>query len=695
MHLLFDHSWLRRRLSPSLRIPRLDAERKFWDALETGKSWISIEGDAGTGKSTLLDAIHEKLLSIGGNDVPLLVDAEWLGRSVDHSPLGSMVTALPTPSENPYEAITRLAGALGAGRRLVLLVDTVDVALLAGRERVAFLHTELKATGAITVTACRSYEASARFGDRDRRTIVLGDFTHDEAKLALESYVDAYYLEHPAVTRSLALHTYVDRYLGTPRLADLCRRPVTLRMLFDVYGGTLPPTDLDRTTLFREYWRRKVLVHAGTERFGSLRASSEARAALVLALAQQMILRRSDRVTDRALEQTLDESAQKAMEDLLSEGVVRVTAGRGTREYAFFHQCFREYAAARWTLDTAEGKASLAELLASVADPHSPWLDLAVEVGQQAQEVQGQHHTTEEVLAALFSAADPASMAAAARLWCHLDTDPPSTPRLEDLTADPTFLRECLTYLPDMPPLRLRRIAPDIVTAAWRRMDDKLAAIRALARVVPYSPETAQHLAWVLRLRKDIARAPGEFVVAVGVLFSAFFGILDGFAERRLNALYCRLLRGRPKALLRARLVEAVGRHIGRSNAALTLLYRWLALPEERRGKGREELAEALASALAVVPPTGESLALELSIFERGQSDAPTARTLMLWAARRRILPETVPLDRIWDVFAFGRPDRSALVGDLFLRGVATDANVEVRERLVEWWTQRSHLPPG
>ena len=139
-------------------------------------AWISIEGDAGNGKTSLLWHVHREFRS----DLSM-----WV------IPFGAQNLSSGFSEEQDWLARVREAD---PARSPLVLVDTVD--LIMGRDDQALTGglNLLRAHGAVIVTTCRQQEAKrlAEIGAPDHR-IPLGRYSEPEAQLAIWQHIKIIY----------------------------------------------------------------------------------------------------------------------------------------------------------------------------------------------------------------------------------------------------------------------------------------------------------------------------------------------------------------------------------------------------------------------------------------------------------------------------------------------------------------------
>lgn len=295
---------------------------------------LIVQGAAGQGKTTLLWSIATRL-EADTAVCPVLLSASWLAGA--------------TPILN----VSDMLSALRALDDPVLLLDTADLLLHDEASRLALLELlkDLDTDGIGWAMTTRPEEAAA-IPRNAGMFKTLGTY-HPESELPI------------AVSRLVARHCAddapvdaFDRILaavarGLP-VAEICVRPLLLRMMFDLAAPKFPVfAELDVTGLFLRFWQDRVASdrrtgllidrRAGTDL--TLRAAAAGLALLSEGAPTSEIL--SD-VTDFVLERWPGCATQvlagvDADDILINRGVLQEQAG----QRGFLHQTLFEFAAAR------------------------------------------------------------------------------------------------------------------------------------------------------------------------------------------------------------------------------------------------------------------------------------------------------------------------------------------------------------
>lgn len=344
---------LERRLSGGLHVERGRHTAQILDQLVgPGQERILIAGDAGIGKTTMLWNLYHRLRTLPGLE-PLLVNSAWLTSSSSLAPAGDRVVTA--------EQIVRAAEAVRrSGDTPVVLLDTADLLLHSNEDRVLAnnLCEMLEAAEARVVIACRPREAELLPRDR-RKTFDLERYDNDELRVAVTNYAQVYCPD--AVPRDPAARA--DRIMNAVARSlpvhEVCRSPLHLRMLFELYDDEFPMNELDVSGLYDRYRRHKVQtdqrIEIGYATGDDLSIAVEQCAVALLVrgnpeLAEADLLREAAAVREGWPKKT-SVGLEDAVQHLLRRGVL----SRAGKVLKFNHQTLFEYFAA-WGLITRDGR---------------------------------------------------------------------------------------------------------------------------------------------------------------------------------------------------------------------------------------------------------------------------------------------------------------------------------------------------
>ena len=290
-----------------------------------------VVGDPGAGKSSLLWSLWHRLLSSESHRVWLVSASSLLGGPNEQGPLPLLLAATRSDPDR-------------GSTRSVILIDTLDLVLRADEsiDRARLALDQLGSQPSVSVIAsCRPLEAR-RLPNRYLR-FGVGDYSPIELRAAFAKHSRSY-----ARAGLQPDEQHQERLLNSVRsgvgIGPLLRRPLTLRMLFELYSPTGPTTttELNMFTLLSAYWSARVNDDIRLGHTSIRPAPDLARPTFELALAMVGV---GDTSVDRDLAVSLfpDTVTSEALHQLQSRGIVAV---RGSSVH-FFHQVFLEHSAAR------------------------------------------------------------------------------------------------------------------------------------------------------------------------------------------------------------------------------------------------------------------------------------------------------------------------------------------------------------
>lgn len=292
--------------------------------LAAGTGTVAIVGEAGNGKTSILWALQQRLTA-AGRPAFLLRATSW------------------QKDERLRVQLNTATGYLASiGQTPTVLLDMVDVLLHDAGERDGFVMqlTELRAVGAAVVLATRPIEA--RFLPRDVRQHRLDGFGDEELDAALQRYRSVF----AATARSEeSFEELVNAVRWDTPILPLLRRPLTLRMLFEVYSPDELPPELSTFDLFRAFWSTRVRSDSRSPL--QVDTSSADLGATTRELAVEMLARGSPVLPLDAIETGEEPISLGHIGELRSRGVLSVNSSN----VEFFHQSFFEHAAARAIVD--------------------------------------------------------------------------------------------------------------------------------------------------------------------------------------------------------------------------------------------------------------------------------------------------------------------------------------------------------
>ncbi|MFY9622512.1 MAG: CHAT domain-containing protein [Pyrinomonadaceae bacterium] len=296
------------------------------DTSRAGK-WLSIVGDAGHGKSSLLWYLFTDL-------------------SADPA---FTVIPLMAQMESDLAAVVRTTAQAREVRRqsqLVVLIDTLDLMVGIDDQRLAKSISELKALGALVITNSRKQEADqlGRLLSSNSR-VELRRYNDHEAQQAIGNQVRIYYRDKSESKQQEQFDKVWGLLEQQRDVRELDLEPLILRMLFEAYAPKDIPRDVNTQQIYRHYWQNVVLF----DRVVKNADERMQREHLCRYIARNVAFGESH--SDKFLIGSLMKNPDKGLhfsfqtiEGLVSSGVLQWAEGRSS--VRFFHQTFLEFTAA-------------------------------------------------------------------------------------------------------------------------------------------------------------------------------------------------------------------------------------------------------------------------------------------------------------------------------------------------------------
>jgi DNA-binding winged helix-turn-helix (wHTH) protein len=302
--------------------------RYFEHPPQEGK-WISISGDAGHGKTSLLWFLTGELRKNGFFVVAI------------------QAQQLP---DKPIEWLAQLCSR--STGRSVVIIDTLDLLVGIDDGELARNLNELRTEKGLVITTSRRQELQKLAQHiRSDVDIDLPKYDPPEAEQAVRSYIDAYYRGWSDDHRA-GHFDRVWRVIDQRRLAqELSLEPLILRMIFEAYFPEPVPPDINTQKVYDQFWQRNVIA----DRTVKYSDDPLFRDEVCRSVADQIYFTSPQQVEHLPTEAVLNACSNigksrsaSLIEDLVSSGVFRWWQGRAG--VGFFHQSFLEYAAAKHIL---------------------------------------------------------------------------------------------------------------------------------------------------------------------------------------------------------------------------------------------------------------------------------------------------------------------------------------------------------
>jgi hypothetical protein len=328
------------RVSRDAYVTRTLEQTVFDDLTSSQHSWPwAIVGEAGHGKSTLLVRIFDRIRDESAL-TPILISAAWFlekgpGR-LTLSKTVAMLRAVIERSEQP-----------------VLLVDTADLLLhdSASLHLVRSLILEAEELGVTVGLTTRPREAELlRSSDLRRRHLSV----YDDTEL-IDAVTNLVALHLPRDDHAQTLHDVLAATARGLPVAEICRSPLLLRLLFELADGRPPVLqEVDVTRLYEDLWQRRIVRDIRSDDDLALARHPTDDLSLVTGAIGLAFLAAGTPELDSATltsltRRVIDAAAfpvpelSTAIDTLLRRGVLTYSADR----VRFFHQTVFEFAAAK------------------------------------------------------------------------------------------------------------------------------------------------------------------------------------------------------------------------------------------------------------------------------------------------------------------------------------------------------------
>ncbi|MFJ3434762.1 hypothetical protein ACIPMU_14550 [Streptomyces cyaneofuscatus] len=332
----------------ALAVPR-DVERSLLELLGEGRS-VCVTGDPGTGKTTLLWRLHGELSRDPSGPRPYFLRSGDLWN--------------PSPGAGlTLETVRAACGGLPGPT--VFLLDTADL-LVSDISGLVLLHELLTVAAEHSVPVlmtCRREEARALrpyvsgFALEGK---VLGPYSAREQESAIRSHARYFYEGLAEVSVDEVCRTVSHAAVRGLPMREVCRAPLTLRMLFETFAPKVPLVEeIDATTLYDLYWEHRVgrdqragdAPAPGTAPPPDLSDAGEEVARLMLEEGRLDLTASEVGAGRRGGSRGI--GLLDDLHGLVTRGVVERQGANATERYSYFHQTLFEYAAGRRLARTA------------------------------------------------------------------------------------------------------------------------------------------------------------------------------------------------------------------------------------------------------------------------------------------------------------------------------------------------------
>jgi len=335
-------------LDNNLYVPRQE-EETLATALtqDVDTNLFAIIGEAGTGKTSLLWHIHDRFKN--RPDLEIWFLRPHVLELANSSGLFTTDDLLKAKRSAHHE-----------GKTLLVLFDTVDLLLhdLNEADALLYLLQNLAEPTCKVVVSSRPQEANNLFA-LTSKIIHLDSYNPTELNQAIEKHAQFFYAKDPALNVATHVREVKQAVTQGEPVIDLCRRPLTLRMLFQLYApGTIPP-EIHIFQLYQDFWDLRVCMDG---RMGSkihedtaLRRDAErdchpTASALAVAMLAEGVPDLNENQVKHACR--IFGGYHTDLPILQYRGVII----KDQRGYRFFHQTFFEHSAAHGVLDLVGGQ---------------------------------------------------------------------------------------------------------------------------------------------------------------------------------------------------------------------------------------------------------------------------------------------------------------------------------------------------
>lgn len=556
-----DHSESGVRSLELLYVER-EVENKILDhILKSSGEAVLIDGEPGSGKTSLLWNLCKRVRKEQATSA-----RPWFVKAT---------TLLEFAPEEIGEAMQLVRR---TGRSPVLLVDTVDLILHDPVKRAHFLKTSEVAaeSGGTVVVTCRPREANKYLASLAVSKFRLNDYNETEFKLAIKLHVD-HYCPRSDVISQLDYQTRLnDAVIRGKPVREVCLRPLTLRMLFAIYGpGGDVPTDINGAHLYDQFWEWRV---RSDRRHGEPHEQMAADMSFTAKILAAEMLADGNLEIHRSHALALmsgrssDENRKLAegIDTLVARGVLRAYEGR----LEFFHQTFFEHAAARCVLELlgSDGLSALAVRCHTRPDDlfRMPVLEQALILSNHYSA--DCRESAEAIVDRLFSSAHTAHLVTAAYVYAQMAVVAIKTRQAAEkaMLAHEDVAIRFIASIPSIPPARVADIfreldfiwnnvvAPKLESVG--KWGGGLALLEQLPRLAIRGGEDAERVLAFLR-KHEVVQAVLRDKAAVYRLL-AVIAALAPYSPDTCWTSFIRLYLGAPgdptSAAVRARVAETV-----------------------------------------------------------------------------------------------------------------------------------------
>jgi len=599
-----DAGHAERRLSTDLYVTRTQERDVLATLLPDGPSSAAVvSGEAGHGKSSMLWGLYRRLREDQGIEA-FLLNALWL---VDPA----------SPTAAPLIPGEELARALGdvhtKGRTGAVLIDTADILLHheADRRRLLDLCDLVMEAGGHVVVTSRPDEARS-LPRQIFRHVGLQPYDDRELAEAVTRHVQSYCSDAPPHPLDAKVALILDAEARGLPTREICRSPLLLRLLFDLYAPQFPALELDVSGLYRLYWRRRIVadtrseVVPGGDAGRDLSAPAQQAGIALLAagrteLESNVLLRHMATVAHSWRTLASELVLESAIDSLAQRGVV-VRSRLGVR---FFHQTLFEYAAAVGLLER-DGQRAV-DFLAVHVREHPDDLFVGAVLEQLLIFAASDPMLVDHVEQVLMSLADSGSVALQRTALGVLAYRPELTTVAQHLirSVDPAAVRRYAHIAPSVATVKVADLLV-MLGYAWNRDPHcRMAVLEALERLAAREPAAVLGVLRTLEVGAHVRGLPKDAGPALQIYTRLLCAVAPADTAWPTDELVTHLefLLGRAKGRdLPLYVLDLIARHwaVLGSERLADGVQALVLDAQERHDAGRSAMREALGRILAL-----------------------------------------------------------------------------------------------
>lgn len=289
---------------------------------------LAIEGEAGNGKSSSLWYLYNSLRRRPETHL-YLIRAEQLDRLEINTVNLQFLESLQRESIIFLDTVDAILGNELLLSKLVSLLSFVDKS------------DRLKVVFTSRIQEARALKAMVKSSVGFRSILLTNYDEEEELPAAVEKHTKVYVLQNRSMLteQTAAVQKILATVSHGRSMAEICLKPLYLRMLYSVYTPFDIPDELSILELYGKFWETRV---EGDLRTGSRTAVDDEDLSLpIMRLAIQLLIKKSTSIDLKDL--LASELTRKEVEKMVSRGIVTEQGGL----VEFYHQTFWEFSLAK------------------------------------------------------------------------------------------------------------------------------------------------------------------------------------------------------------------------------------------------------------------------------------------------------------------------------------------------------------